>query len=73
MIPCVIYAAKSTKDINASIPEQLADCREMAAENGWEIIGEFWTRTSPPTPGTAGRTWRTRSRSPRNARLQSGT
>lgn len=39
-IPCVIYAAKSTQDRHASIPEQLADGREMAAENGWEIVGE---------------------------------
>lgn len=39
--PAVIYAAKSTKDKHLSIPEQLDDCREMAHENGWEIIGEF--------------------------------
>jgi site-specific DNA recombinase len=40
-IPAVIYAAKSTKDRHLSIPEQLDDCREMAAENGWEVVGEF--------------------------------
>ena len=40
-IPCVIYAAKSTKDRHLSIPEQLDDCREMAGENDWEILGEF--------------------------------
>ena len=39
--PAVIYAAKSTKDRHLSIPEQLDDCREMASENGWEILGEF--------------------------------
>lgn len=38
---CIIYAAKSTKDRHLSIPEQLDDCREMAKENGWEIVGEF--------------------------------
>ncbi len=40
-IPCVIYAAKSTKDKHLSIPEQVDDCREMCEENGWEILGEF--------------------------------
>jgi DNA invertase Pin-like site-specific DNA recombinase len=39
--PAVIYAAKSTEDRNASIPEQLDDCREMVAENGWVVVGEF--------------------------------
>ena len=37
----VIYAAKSTKDINLSIPEQLDDCREMCEKKGWEVVGEF--------------------------------
>jgi len=37
----VIYAAKSTKDRKLSIPEQLDDCREMAEEHGWTIVGEF--------------------------------
>ena len=41
VIPAVIYAAKSTQDRNQSIPEQLDDCRQMARENGWEMIGEF--------------------------------
>jgi DNA invertase Pin-like site-specific DNA recombinase len=40
-IPAVIYAAKSTEDKHESIPEQLADGREMAAENGWIVVGEF--------------------------------
>jgi hypothetical protein len=37
----VIYAAKSTEDKNASIPEQLDDCQEMCDENGWIVIGKY--------------------------------
>ena len=44
-IYAVVYAAKSTKDKHLSIPEQLEDCREMAAdpENDgvWTIVSEF--------------------------------
>jgi DNA invertase Pin-like site-specific DNA recombinase len=39
--PAVLYAAKSTEDKNLSIPEQLDDAREMAEENGWQVVGEF--------------------------------
>ncbi|MCL4286897.1 MAG: recombinase family protein [Thermoleophilia bacterium] len=38
---CVIYAAKSTEDKRGSIQTQLEDCREMAAREGWEVIGEY--------------------------------
>jgi len=31
----VIYAAKSTEDKKGSIGRQLAQCREMAAREGW--------------------------------------
>ncbi len=41
MTAAVVYAAKSTKDKRLSIPDELADCREMCAEHGWEIVGEF--------------------------------
>jgi site-specific DNA recombinase len=41
MSEAVVYCAKSTQDRKASIPDQLIDCREMAAENGWTVIGEF--------------------------------
>jgi hypothetical protein len=34
-------APRAPKDRNASLPEQLDDCRQMAAENGWTIVGEF--------------------------------
>jgi DNA invertase Pin-like site-specific DNA recombinase len=40
-VRAAIYCAKSTEDRNASLPEQLGDCRQMAAENGWTIVGEF--------------------------------
>jgi DNA invertase Pin-like site-specific DNA recombinase len=39
--PCVIYAAKSTQDKHKSIPTQLKDCREKAAEEGWEVVDDF--------------------------------
>lgn len=41
MHPAILYAAKSTEDKRDSIPEQLEDCREMAAENGWAVVGEY--------------------------------
>jgi site-specific DNA recombinase len=40
-IPAVLYAAKSTQDKHASIPDQFKDGRKKAAEEDWEIIGEF--------------------------------
>src|SRR3954452_16044717 len=39
--PAVIYAAKSTADRHRSIDTQLQDGREMAAENGWIVVGEY--------------------------------
>jgi DNA invertase Pin-like site-specific DNA recombinase len=36
----VIYAAKSTEDKHGSIPDQLADCRAMAAREGWPVVAE---------------------------------
>lgn len=41
MSAAILYSAKSTKDRHLSIPEQRDDCREMAAENGWEVVGDF--------------------------------
>jgi DNA invertase Pin-like site-specific DNA recombinase len=40
-IPAVLYAAKSTQDKHKSIPKQLEDGRRKAAEENWEVIGEF--------------------------------
>jgi site-specific DNA recombinase len=50
----VIYAAKSTKDVHLSIPEQVDDCREMCAENGWEIVGEFFDENFTAFTGNRG-------------------
>lgn len=36
--PCVIYAAKSTQDKHKSIPTQVDDGRDMAAEEDWVIL-----------------------------------
>src|SRR4249919_2155929 len=40
-VPAVLYAAKSTQDKHKSIPTQLEDGREKAAEEDWEVVGEF--------------------------------
>ena len=37
----VIYAAKSAEDTHGSIATQLADCRELAERQGWQVAGEF--------------------------------
>lgn len=39
--PAVLYAAKSTQDKHESIPGQLEECREMARDNGWTVVGEY--------------------------------
>ena len=54
MTYAVIYAAKSTKDRNASIPEQLDDSRQMCEENGWEIIGEHFDENFTAYTGNRG-------------------
>jgi DNA invertase Pin-like site-specific DNA recombinase/cell division protein FtsB len=37
----IVYAAKSTEDKHDSIPDQLADCRRLAAARGLEVAGEY--------------------------------
>ncbi len=37
----IIYAAKSTQDKHGSIAGQLADCRNVAARAGLEVVAEF--------------------------------
>ena len=39
--PCIFYAAKSTQDRHASIPEQIEDCERMAHDNDWKVVGTF--------------------------------
>jgi Resolvase, N terminal domain/Homing endonuclease associated repeat/Recombinase zinc beta ribbon domain/Recombinase len=42
LIPCVVYAAKSTEDKRGSIPDQLQDCRSVIQrEPDRRIVGEF--------------------------------
>jgi site-specific DNA recombinase len=38
--PCVIYAAFSTAK-GDTIEQQIEDCEEMAASEGWEVVGRF--------------------------------
>jgi DNA invertase Pin-like site-specific DNA recombinase len=40
-VRAVIYAAKSTEDKHGSIPDQLADCRRLAAERDVPVEGEY--------------------------------
>src|SRR3954470_16144852 len=40
-VPAVLYAAKSTEDRHASIPDQLDRNRALAAREGWAVVGEF--------------------------------
>jgi DNA invertase Pin-like site-specific DNA recombinase len=39
--PVVIYAAKSTQDVNRSIDTQLEDCHRLAAAEDWEVVAAF--------------------------------
>lgn len=52
--PAVIYAAKSTQDKHKSIPKQLQDGRKKAAEEGWEVIGEFHDESFSAYSGNRG-------------------
>jgi DNA invertase Pin-like site-specific DNA recombinase len=36
----IIYAAKSTEDRHGSIPDQIAECRELAERQGWDVADE---------------------------------
>lgn len=40
-VPAVLYAAKSTEDKHASIPDQLARNRALAERENWRVAGEF--------------------------------
>lgn len=40
-VPAVLYAAKSTEDKKASIPDQLDRGRDLAEREGWRVEGEF--------------------------------
>src|SRR4051794_12652885 len=57
MIPAVLYAAKSTQDRHDSIPTQLEECGEMAAGNGWEVVGEYRDEGFSAYSGNRGPKW----------------
>lgn len=46
----VIYAAKSTADPKGSIPQQIEDCRQHAAREGWTVV-------EPPESDEAKSAW----------------
>jgi DNA invertase Pin-like site-specific DNA recombinase len=52
--PAILYAAKSTMDKHDSIPDQLRDCRAMAADKGWEVVGEFQDEAKSGYSGNRG-------------------
>jgi hypothetical protein len=39
--PCVIYAAKSTKDVRGSIPDQFEDGRKLAGRKHLPVAAEY--------------------------------
>ncbi|MGH2963834.1 MAG: recombinase family protein [Solirubrobacterales bacterium] len=53
--PAVLYAAKSTEDTHGSIPTQLADARNMAEREGWEVVGEYQDEGFSAYSGNRGR------------------
>ena len=52
--PAVIYGAKSTEDVRGSIPTQLEDCRRVATEAGWHVVGEFSDERASGYSGSRG-------------------
>jgi site-specific DNA recombinase len=52
--PAVLYAAKSTEDKRGSIPTQLADCRELAEREGWEVVDVFQDEAASAYSGNRG-------------------
>jgi DNA invertase Pin-like site-specific DNA recombinase len=54
-VPVVIYAAKSTQDKHRSIATQLEDGRTKAAEEDWEVVGEFFDEKFSAYSGNRGR------------------
>ncbi len=54
-IPVVIYAAKSTADVRASIPTQLTDCRSaVERDGGREVVGEYSDEAASAYRGNRG-------------------
>jgi DNA invertase Pin-like site-specific DNA recombinase len=60
----VVYAAKSTEDKHDSIPTRIDECRAMAEENGWELVGVYRDEGFSRTAATVVPALRTRRRTP---------
>jgi hypothetical protein len=55
LIPCVVYAAKSTEDLRGSIPDQLAECRAAVEREGSRtIVGEYTDEAFSAFKGSRG-------------------
>lgn len=54
MKPAILYAAKSTADVNASIPAQLAEGQGLAEADGWSVVGEFSDENKSAFTGNRG-------------------
>src|SRR5690349_10020515 len=52
--PAVIYGAKSTEDTHGSIPTQLADARELAEREGYEVVAEYNDEAASAYSGNRG-------------------
>lgn len=55
MRPAIVYAAKSTYDPRGSIPTQLADGRELAANDGLTVVAEYADENRSAYHGNRGR------------------
>jgi len=53
-LPAVLFAAKSTKDPRGSIPTQLADCRALAEQKGYEVSAELSDEAASAFTGNRG-------------------
>jgi DNA invertase Pin-like site-specific DNA recombinase len=52
--PAILYAAKSTEDINGSIPTQLEDGRQLAEQEDLEVVGEYFDEAASAYRGDRG-------------------
>jgi DNA invertase Pin-like site-specific DNA recombinase len=52
--PAVLYAAKSTADPRGSIDTQCADCKAMAAREGWTVVGVYSDEAASAYRGNRG-------------------
>jgi DNA invertase Pin-like site-specific DNA recombinase len=52
--PAILYAAKSTVDIHASIPAQLEEGRESAEGDGWTVVASFKDENKSAYTGNRG-------------------